>query len=169
MTKHNLISNTVLALSLILLPCQAFGAANAFVEHAEKAQLKKNLPAVQNLGNFLTKNAADWGTHSYWVTDGGDNRMFSSVIETVHSDGPALTLMVISPAVGKDTPDYTYLRAYYVPKSLVDLREKDYRDWTYTGTMAKDVVTLEYNDLNVYLMPAGNGTMVFKREAGNGL
>jgi len=156
-------------IALLIFPASALSASsNAVVGHAEKAGMKKNLATVQSLSEFLSEDALDWGAHSFWITDGGDNRLFSSALELVYNKDSAFALVTVSPAIGQEVPEFSYMRAYHSPMNQVQLREDDYKDWEYRGTISKNIVVLEHNNLNVYLMPAGPGTMVFKRESGSG-
>ncbi|WP_429885634.1 hypothetical protein [Geoalkalibacter halelectricus] len=168
MAKKTIFAIALTAISFVVNPAISFSSGNVIVNQARNAGLDANLKTVESLSVFLTEGTVDFGAHSIWMTDANDSRMFTSIVEGVYSNRSMLNFMVVSPDKGSIIPDFTYLTIYYDNKSILEIRERDFPTWAYKGTVAQNVVTLEHNDLNIYLMPAGSGTIVIKREYGSG-
>ena len=168
MAKKLFIAITLTAISFAINPATSFSRDNVVVNQAKAAGLQDNLKTVEELAGFLTDNANNFGSHSIWSTDAGDRRMFTSVIESVYSDGSIFNFMAVSPDLDSSIPDYAYVRIFYEPQTMIDVRENLYGDWAYKGILANNVIMLNSGDLHVYLMPAGSGTLVVRRELGAG-
>lgn len=155
-------------ISLSISPVTSFSSDNVVVEQAKGAGIEKNLKTIESLSEFLIGNAQNSGTHSIWFTDAGDRRIFSSMIESAFGDDSILNFMVVTPDLDSTAPDYTYVRFFYEPKTMIDTREQLFGDWAYKGVIAQNIVRLEKGDIHVYLMQAGAGTLVVRRELGAG-
>ena len=85
---------SVLALG-VLFSTVAF-AENGVVEQAKKSGVKKCLPAVKFMADFLIENGNS-GSHSIWHSSNADKQIFTTVIERNFSDGVLLSNLTVAP------------------------------------------------------------------------
>lgn len=136
---------------------------NIVVKQAEKAGVKKCLPAIKSLSAFIIKNG-DAGANSSWNSKNPDNNVFSSSIERTFSDGVMFTDLTVSP-VTSGACSAIYNMIYYESKSCMAVAKDKYEKAKYKGELNKSITFLDDNDVDTYLMPAGAGCIVIRKES----
>ena len=136
---------------------------NVVVNHASKSGVKKCLPAVKYMADFLIKDG-NAGAHSLWNTDDSNKQIFTSVIERNFNDGVLLTSLTVAPVTGGQCAA-VYDQIDYSPKSCIAVSKQTFGKLEYKNTVNKDVIILEQGNLYVYLLPVeGGGCVSLKKE-----
>lgn len=155
---------TVAVVICIGISCSSLFAddSNVVVKHAEKAGVKKCLPAIKSLSDFIIKRG-DAGAYSMWNTKNPDNNIFSSSIERTFTDGVIFTDFTVSP-VASGACSAIYNKIWYESKSCIAVVKEKYEKAKYKGELNKNITYLDDNDVDTYLMPAGGGCIVIRKE-----
>lgn len=151
----------VLVVGILLAP--AAWAENVVVDQAAKAGVKKCLPAIRRVSEFLIEDG-DAGAHAVWSTKNADKQVFTAVVERNFADGVLLTSMTVSPiATGECAA--VYEQVSYSPRSCIAVAKETFGNYDYKHSVNKSVVVLQMNDIHVYLLPAeGGGCVSIKKE-----
>lgn len=146
---------------LFSTPCIA---ENIPYDHAKEAGIRKCLPAVQNISQFLHEGKAH-GALSTWATKNPDKQMFVSTIERTYSDGAQIMSIFVAPVPTGDCAT-AYERIMYWDKSCLALAKDTFSDFEYKGELNKFVTHLSKKSggNSVYLMSAGNGCISVRKE-----
>lgn len=151
-----------LSLALCAFLTLNVAAENVVVENATKAGIKKCLPAIKYMSNFLIKDG-DHGAHSQHSVSDPNNQIFTTFIERNYSDGELYTNLVVAPTTsGKCAAAYDQIN--YHPKSCTAVSKETYVNFKYVGTLNKKAVGLQSDDVTVYLIPTDNGCISVKKE-----
>ncbi len=155
----NKITRSILLSSLILVSSLAM-AENNVIAQAKKAGVKRCLPAVGAISNYLV------GTDPHGVdsfrTAKPDQQPFSATIERNAADGVALSSVTVTPLKDGDCAlNYDQIN-WYNAACLVVAQEL-YPKHRYRGVLSKKVILLE-GAATVYLLPAGEGCLALKKE-----
>lgn len=154
---------TLIALAMGATFSASVSAENVVVNQASKAGVKKCLPAVKNMADFLIKDG-NAGSHSVWNSKNPDQQVFTAVIERNFSDGILLSSLTVSP-VASGQCAAVYDQIIYSPKSCIAVSKETFGTYKYRFSVNKDVVMLESGDVSVYLLPAeGGGCVTLKKE-----
>ena len=138
-------------------------AQNVVVNQATKAGVKKCLPAVKYVADFLIKDG-NAGSHSEWNSKTPDQQVFTSVIERNFSDGILLTSLTVAPVTSGQCAA-VYDQISYSKKSCIAVSKESFGKYEYKDSINKDVVVLESGGVSVYLLPAeGGGCVTLKKE-----
>lgn len=141
-------------------PCVA---ENIPYDQAKEAGIKKCLPAVQKVSEFLHEGKHH-GAHSSWATQSPDKQMFVSTIERTYSDGAQIMSMFVAPVPTGECAT-AYERIMYWDKSCLALAKDTFSDFEYKGELNKFVTILsKKSGGSAYLMPAGSGCVSVRRE-----
>ncbi len=130
-------------------------AQNVVVNQAEKAGVKKCLPAVKNMADFLIKDG-NAGSYAVWNSKTPDQQVFTSVIERNFSNGILLTSLTVAPVTSGQCAA-VYDQVSYSPKSCIAVSKETFGKYEYKDSVNKDVVVLEAGGVYVYLLPAEGG------------
>ena len=157
------------AAGIICLVFGAIASANVFAENtvvnqAATAGVKRCLPAVKNMADFLIENG-NAGSHSVWNSNTPDKQIFTSVIERNFNDGVLLSSLTVSP-VPSGACAAVYDQISYSPKSCIAVSKETFGKYEYKDSVNKEVIVLESKEgVNVYLLPAeGGGCVSLKKE-----
>lgn len=148
----------------------ALAEDNIIIKQAEKAGIKKCMPSIITMSNFIIDDSNS-GVSSYWNSTNPDKHIFTTAIESNISDFTMFTDMSISPVVSGDC-NVVYNKIFYLPKSCVAVSKDTYDKAKYKGELNKNITYLDHNGVDVFLMPAGAGCVVIRKElimSGNGL
>lgn len=138
-------------------------AENVVVDQATKSGIKKCLPAVKNIADFLIKDG-DAGAHSVWNSSTPDKQIFTSVVERNFKDGILLTSLTFAPVTGGQCAA-VYDQIDYSPKSCIAVSKQTFGKYEYKNSINKNVIVLESEGVSVYLLPAkGGGCVSLKKE-----
>lgn len=151
--------NCVLFL-LLSISCNAF-ADNLPYLQAKKAGIKKCLPAIQKISEFLVKDAKI-GTHSRWSRNSPDTSAFSTVIEANVSDGTILMNLNVTPTLGGNCY-IEYESIFHFNKSCL-AASQSLKDAKYVGELNKEIAVLSQGNVDTYLIPNGNECTMVRKE-----
>lgn len=119
------------------------------------------LPAVEKMSNFIADG--NHGASSVWNSKVPDESAFSTVIERSYSDGSILTSLTV--ARTKSDHCYSeYEKIIYFDENCIATVQKNYKEAEYKGEVNKNVTFLSQNGVDIFLMPAGNGCVVMRKE-----
>lgn len=150
----------VLAITLGLVAANV-SAENIPYGHAKDAGVKKCLPAIKKITDFLIEDG-NAGAHSFWNTDNPDSSAFSTVIERNFSDGTILTNVTVSPTPnGKCYVEYQKIINMNKP-CIATAQGLD--GAKYKAEVNKEVSILEHGVVSVYLIPNGNQCTMLRKE-----
>jgi hypothetical protein len=136
-------------------------AENIPYDQATKVGIKKCLPAIKKMTNFVIEDG-NHGAHSIWNSDTPDSSGFSTIIERNFSDGTIVTNVVVAPtANGKCYAEYQ--RVFNVNKSCIAM-SRDIKNSEYKAEINKEVSYLKQGDVAVYLLPNGTQCTVIRKE-----
>lgn len=152
-----------IALMLGSVLSSSVAADNAVVNQAAGSGVKKCLPAVRSISDFLIRDG-NAGAHSVWNSNTPDKQIFTSVIERNFIDGILLTNLTVSPvASGQCAVVYDQIK--YSSKSCVAVSKENFENYEYKDSLNKEVVVLQSGGVYVYLLPAeGGGCVSLKKE-----
>jgi hypothetical protein len=142
-------------------------AENVPVNQAKQAGIKKCLPAIEKITNFIIEGG-NAGAHSFWHNEKPDSRAFTTAIERHFADGVVFTNVNVVPTA--DGECYVeYLRISNMNKSCLATAQ-GLEGAKYKGELRKDIAILEHRGVTVYLIPnASQCTMVRKEVIMDGL
>ena len=139
----------------------AFAEDTIPTKQAKKNGIKTCISAVEKMSNFIADG--NHGASSVWNSKVPDESAFSSVIERTYSDGSILTSMTV--ARTKSEHCYAeYEKVIYSTDNCMATVQKNYKDAEYKGEVNKNVTSLSQGGVNIFLMPAGNGCVVVRKE-----
>lgn len=149
-----------IVLFLLILATADAVAQNQVVEQAQKAGVKRCLPAVAAISNYLI-GADPHGVDSF-RTRKPDEQPFSATIERDTADGVALSSVTVTPLQDGDCA-LSYDQINWYNSSCLVVAKELYPQHQYRGVLSKKVILLE-GAASVYLLPAGDGCLVLKKE-----
>ena len=149
-----------LFLCILLIPALT-RAENNVVEQASKAGIKKCLPAVTTISNFLIGNDKH-GAHDAWASKDTDQQIYSSTIERVTPGGTRLISLSVAPVTGGNC-SVVYDQIEWFDTSCLVVAKEHYPNHIYKGVLASKVAILE-GPATIFLYPAGPGCLSLKKE-----
>jgi hypothetical protein len=140
-------------------------AAELLINQAKSVNIKSCLPTISALDNFFRGNGNNYGAWSTWASESPDEQIFSSSLEITFNNGSHLIDLTIAPT--KDNQcSYSYTRTFYSEKNCIAFSRTKMKSATYEKELNKNVTIFKDGSVNWYLMPAGNGCMIQKKEVG---
>lgn len=144
-----------------LIVSGAFAEDTIPTKQAKTNGIKTCISAVEKVSNFIADG--DHGASSVWNSKVPDESAFSSVIERTYSDGAILTSMTV--ARTKSEHCYAeYEKVIYFTDNCMATVQKNYKDAEYKGEVNKNITSLNQGGVDVFLMPAGTGCVVVRKE-----
>lgn len=136
-------------------------AENIAYNQAKNAGIKKCLPAIKKITDFLISDGKA-GAHSFWNDKNPDLSPFSTVIERSFSVGSVVSNVTVSPT--SDGKCYIeYQKIYNSDKSCIaEAQELD--GAKYKNELNSRVSVLEHGSVNIYLLPNENKCTVIRKE-----
>jgi hypothetical protein len=137
-------------------------AENIVVKQAKKVGVKKCLPAIEAISNFLLGDTTKYGVSSTWSSKNPDKQVFTSVIERNYSDGTVVFNLSVTP-----TPTgqcYTEYERIWSMNQTCLAYSQGLEGAKYKGQVNKEVAYLNVNGADQYLLPFGQNCIVIKRE-----
>ncbi|WP_127477151.1 hypothetical protein [Sulfurivermis fontis] len=136
-------------------------AENVVVKQAREAGVKRCMPAIEKIANFLIGDG-NAGVHSVWNSDNPDKQAFSAVIERNYSDGAIVTNLNVTPVpTGQCYVEYEKIIQFN--KSCLAAAQ-EFKGAEYKGEVNKEVGALNHNGVHVYLIPSGTNCIVVRKE-----
>ncbi len=136
-------------------------AENIPYEQAQNAGIKKCLPAIKKITDFIIEDG-NAGAHSFWNTNNPDGSAFSTIIERNFSDGTILTNVTVAP-----TPNGS---CYVEYQKIVNLNKtclaaaQGLEGAKYKAELNREVAVLDHGTVSVYLLPNGNQCTMIRKE-----
>ncbi len=150
----------VLAAVLMMTGTLAYAEDNVMLKHAKQNGVERCLPAVERISNFIADGPH--GANSTWNSDWPDKSAFNSVIERTYTDGVMLSSVTVANVESGQC--YTeYEKIFYMEGSCLGAAAS-FEGAKYNGELNEKVHYLDHNDVDLYLMPAGSGCIVVRRE-----
>ncbi len=154
----------LLLLSMLCVSCQAF-ADPQVATTAKEGGVKACLKAVAELEDFFGKDVR-YGHWSQWAKEGADSQPFTTTLELTFSDGTHLVDLTVTPATD-GTCAYEYTRTFYVAKTCIAATKDSFmKDYEYKAEVNQKVSAFAKGNVKIFLMPAGDGCVVQKKEVG---
>lgn len=150
----------VLLLVSLVFAAQVQADDNVVLKQAKQVGINHCITAVEKISNFLADGPH--GAHTVWHNQTPDDSAFTSAIERTYSDGSMLSTVTV--ARTNTGACYTeYEKVFYMPKGCIGVAQ-GLEGAEYKGELNANVVRLDHDGVNVYLMPAGNGCVVTRKE-----
>ena len=125
--------------------------------------VKKCLSTVQELEAFLTDDT-DYGSWAQWATDQPNQQIVNASIELTYAKSSTLVDFTVAP-LPDGTCSFSYTRSFYNEKNCLATSKEDFMvKAEYVGEVNKNVMRFKDGGSAIFLMPAGNGCFVQKKE-----
>ncbi|GGP58939.1 hypothetical protein GCM10009347_26670 [Shewanella algicola] len=152
----------ILLLLSLVLSNNALAEESIPLKHATTHGIKKCLPAVKSIAEFLAKG--NHGANSLWNKNTPDESAFTSVIEQSFKDSPILSTMTVTRTKSDDCYS-EYEKIFYFEENCMATAQTTFKGAEYEGMVNKYITFLNHEGIDTYLMPAGPGCVVIRREA----
>lgn len=139
-------------------------AGNTSYEAAQKAGVRKCLPAVKKITDFIIENGTH-GSFDRWSTANPDRQQFTTTIERNFQDGVTLSNVVVSPvATGECAVAYDQIG--FFEKSCLAVKSELFSKFEYKGEVGKEVAMIagQNGNIVVFLMSVKGGCISVKKE-----
>jgi hypothetical protein len=140
-------------------PQQAAPSVNVVTQEAVKMGVLSCVSRINQVITFLTANTQN-GVLIFPVQSQPDQHIFSTSLElVVPGDSTIYATASFFPNL-----DAVYDTVEYVNKSCDELEKTVFKDLKRVGVLKKNIVILDGGAVKVFLMPAGTGCVVIKKE-----
>jgi hypothetical protein len=147
----------------LLLAGATLAGENIPLQQAQKAGVKKCLPAVQKVSEFLLEGG-NHGAHGTWNIARPDKQVYASMIERTFSDASQIFSLVVTPTVSGECPT-VYERIAYFQESCIATAKNTLSNFEYKGELNKRVTIMSSKSGgDAYLMPIASGCLLVRRE-----
>ncbi len=134
-------------------------SVSAVTQAAVKLGVLSAVSRINQVATFLTRNNQS-GVYIFPVQDPPDQHVFSTSFELVRQDESTL----YATASFFPNQDAVYDTVEYVNKSCDELEKTVFKNLKRVGVVKKNIVFLDAGSVKVFLMPAGSGCVVIKKE-----
>lgn len=132
---------------------------------AKEAKFKSCLTTVADLESFFGEGVS-YGNWSQWAKENADKQLFTSTIELTFKDGLQLVDLTVTPAPD-GTCSYSYTRSWHSAKSCIATSKESFmKDFEYKTEINQKISGFQKGGIKIFLMPAGEGCLVQKKEVG---
>lgn len=133
--------------------------------YAKSADFHACLSTVTDLEKFFGKGI-NYGHWTKLATETTNKQPLNTSIELSFKDGIHLIDFTVTP-----TPDgacsYAYTRTWYADKPCLAVSKEEFLNgFQYKAQLNRDIGAFDKNGVQVFLMPAGTGCIVQKKEVG---
>jgi hypothetical protein len=142
-----------------VIQMQTNPSVNAVTETAVKLGVLSCVSRINHVAGFLTANNKT-GVFIFKPQSQPDQHIFSTSFELIRSDDSTL----YASASFFPNQDAVYDTVEYVNKSCEELEKSVFSNLKRIGVIKKNVIVLDGGAVKVFLMPAGGGTVVIKKE-----
>lgn len=136
---------------------------NTMLKTAKKIGFVTCQPAVAKISNFITDKNAPHGSNDIWNSKNTDDSGLSSVIERSYIDGSILSSVTVVHTKA-DQCFTEYEKVFYLDKPCLAAAQNDFKQDHYHSELKKNVTYLKGNGADIYLMNAGTGCLVMRKE-----
>ncbi len=134
-------------------------SVSAVTQAAVKMGVLSCVSRINQVVTFLTANTQS-GVFIFPVQQQPDQHIFSTSFELLTSDDST----IYATASFFPNQDAVYDTVEYVNKGSDELEKTVFKNLKRVGVLKKDIVLLDGGAVKVFLMPAGSGTVVIKKE-----
>ncbi len=142
-----------------LIQLQPDSSVNIVTEAAVKLGVLSCVSRINQVATFLTKNNQT-GVYIFKPQSQPDQHIFSTSFELVRNDNSTL----YASASFFPNQDAVYDTVEYVNMSCEELEKTTFKNLKRVSVMKKNIILLDSGKVKVFLMPAGSGTVVIKKE-----
>jgi hypothetical protein len=140
-------------------PQPANQSVNAVTQAAVKMGVLSCVSRINQVITFLTANTQN-GVLIFPVQNPPDQHIFSTSLELVVQDD----VTIYATASFFPNKDAVYDTVEYVNKGCDELEKTVFKNLKRVGVLKKNIVILDGGPVRVFLMPAGTGCVVIKKE-----
>ncbi|MBN2455482.1 MAG: hypothetical protein JXB29_02940 [Sedimentisphaerales bacterium] len=140
-------------------PQPANPSVHAMTQEAVKLGILSCLKRINQVATFLTSNNKS-GVFIFPPVSPPDQHVFSTSFELIRPDDSTL----YASASFFPNNDAVYDTVEYVPIDCNELEKTVFRNLKRLGMVKKNIILLDGGAVKVFLMPAGNGCIVIKKE-----
>jgi hypothetical protein len=137
----------------------ADSSVHALTQAAVKLGVFSCLKRINQVALFLTANNKS-GVFIFTPQDAPDEHVFSTSFELIRQDD---TTLYASTSFFPNN-DAVYDTVEYVERSCEELQQTVFKHLERKGVVKKNIVVLDGGAVKVFLMPAGSGCVVIKKE-----
>lgn len=154
----------LLLISLLCISSQAFADPKVALT-AQNGGVKSCLGAISQLEKFFGDNVR-YGHWSQWAKEGADGQPFTTTMELTFSDGTHLIDLTVAPTADGNCT-YEYTRTFFVDKTCIAASKESFMTgYEYKTELNQKISAFQKDNVKVFLMPAGDGCVVQKKEVG---
>ena len=133
------------------------------VKQAKKFGFTNCITMTKKLENFLAKND-NYGVWTVTSKQKTTNEFLTASMELTYSNGSELIDLTIVPNNIEQTCSFTYTKTWYSNKNCI-ATSRDLKDFEFKTGLNKNISAFNNKKgIKLFLMPAGNGCMVQKKE-----
>jgi hypothetical protein len=140
-------------------PQQANPSVNAVTQEAVKLGVLSCVSRINQVITFLTANSQS-GVYIFPVQSQPDQHIFSTSLEILGAGDTT----IYSTASFFPNKDAVYDTVEYVNKGCDELEKTVFNNLKRIGVIKKNIIMLDGGAVKVFLMPAGSGCVVIKKE-----
>lgn len=145
--------------SKINMPRQDDPAVNPVIKAAIKLGIRSCINRINQVTSFFTANNLS-GAYIFTPQDPPDQHIFSTSFELIRQDES----IFYASASFSPNQDVVYDTVEYVNMSCEEVEKNIFKNLRRIGVLKKNIVLLDSGAVKVFLMPAGSGCVVIKKE-----
>ncbi|MCK4905031.1 hypothetical protein KAS42_02140 [bacterium] len=134
-------------------------ATNPIAQAAVKAGVTSSIGRINQIVKFLTTNNQS-GAYMFPIQNPPDEHVFSTSFEIITPDNA----IIYATANFFPNQDTVYDTVEYVNKGGEELEKTVFKDLKRVGILKKNIIALDGGAVKIFLMPAGSGCIVIKKE-----
>jgi hypothetical protein len=142
---------------------QRQSSVNFITQAAVSAGVLSSVSTINKVTNFLTGNSIS-GAYLFIPPNLPDAGIFSVSVEIMPENTASMYASASFVPVPGASPQAVYDAVEYVHKSPKELRNTVFRHIMNEQVLKKDIIMLDAGDVKVFLMPAGEGCVVIRKE-----
>lgn len=142
-----------------VIQMQTDSSVNIVTEAAVKLGVLSCVSRINQVATFLTTNNQS-GVFIFKPQSQPDKHIFSTSFELIRKDDST----IYASASFFPNQDSVYDTVEYVNKSCEELEKTIFKNLKRVSVMKKNIILLDSGKVKVFLMPAGSGTVVIKKE-----
>jgi hypothetical protein len=142
---------------------QRQSSVNFITQAAVSAGVLSSVSTINKVTNFLTSNSIS-GAYLFIPPQLPDAGIFSVSVEIMPENAASMYASASFVPVPGANPQAVYDAVEYVHKSPKELRNTVFRHIVNEQVLKKDIIILDAGDVKVFLMPAGEGCVVIRKE-----
>ncbi len=144
--------------SIEMLP-QDDSSVNPVIKAAIKLGVRSCINRINQVTSFFTANNLS-GAYIFTPQNPPDQHIFSTSFELIRQDNSTF----YASASFAPNQDVVYDTVEYVNMSCEDVEKNVFKNLRRIGVLKKNIILLDSGAVKVFLMPAGNGCVVIKKE-----